>query len=82
MPAIERFSGAIKYHATWPPLRRMKTIDQELRARNWPTEKTLAADLEVDPRTNRRDLEYMREQLNGQIWSAGARRWERWHRFG
>ena len=67
MPAIEGVSAAMRYHATRPPMRRMKTIDQELRARNWPTDKSLATDLEVDPRTVRRDLEYMRDQLNAPI---------------
>jgi HTH domain len=38
-----------------------------LRANKWPTDKTLAEILEVDPRTIRRDLEYMREQLHAPI---------------
>jgi predicted DNA-binding transcriptional regulator YafY len=45
----------------------MKTIDQELRARNWPSDESLAQTLEVDPRTIRRDIEYMRYQLNAPI---------------
>jgi hypothetical protein len=35
----------------------MQAIDQALQARKWPTDKTLATDLEGDPRTIRRDLE-------------------------
>ena len=50
----------MRYHATRPPLGRMKAIDQALRAGRWPTDKSLAAELEADPRTIRRDLEYMR----------------------
>jgi hypothetical protein len=44
-----------------PLVRRNQAIDQALRARKWPTDKTLAKDLEVDPRTIRRDLEFMRD---------------------
>jgi hypothetical protein len=47
----------MRYHATRPPLKRMKVIDQALRARKRPRDKTRAADLEVDPRTIRRDPE-------------------------
>jgi proteasome accessory factor B len=45
----------------------MAAIDQELRARRWPTDRTLAKALEVNPRTIRRDLEYMRDQLHAPI---------------
>jgi hypothetical protein len=34
----------MRYHATRPPLKRMTTIDGELRARKWPRDSTLAAD--------------------------------------
>jgi predicted DNA-binding transcriptional regulator YafY len=44
-----------------PLVRRMQAIDQALRARKRPTDKTLANYLEVDPRTIRRDLEFMRD---------------------
>ena len=54
----------MRYYATRPPLRRMKAIDRALRAQKWPTDKTLAMDLDVDPHTIRRDLEYMRDQLH------------------
>jgi predicted DNA-binding transcriptional regulator YafY len=64
----------MRYHATRPPLRRMKAIDQALRAGRWPTEKSLAAELEADPRTIRRDLEYMRYQLNAPIAFSRAQR--------
>ena len=40
----------------------MQAIDQALRARKWPTDKTLAKDPEVDPRTIRRDLEFTRDE--------------------
>jgi predicted DNA-binding transcriptional regulator YafY len=45
----------------------MQAIDQALRAQRWPTDKTLAADLEVDPRTIRRDIEFMRDERNAPI---------------
>jgi predicted DNA-binding transcriptional regulator YafY len=45
----------------------MQAIDQALRARKWPTDKTLAKDLEVDPRTIRRDLEFMRNEHHAPI---------------
>ena len=57
----------MRYHATRPPLKRIMAIDREVRAKKWPTDKTLAMSLEVDPRTIRRDLVYMREQLNAPI---------------
>jgi hypothetical protein len=51
----------MRHASTRPLMRRMQTIDQALRARKWPTDETLAGDLEVDPRTIRRDLEFMRD---------------------
>ena len=57
----------MRYPATRPPIRRLKGIDLDLRARNWPTDKTLASALEVDPRTIRRDLEFLRGQCNAPI---------------
>ena len=56
----------MRYHATRPPLKRIMAIDRELHQK-WPTDKTLAMSLEVDPRTIRRDLEYMHDQLNAPI---------------
>ena len=57
----------MRYHATRPPLRRMNVIDKELRARNWPTDKTRADALEVNPRSIRRDLEYLRDHPHASI---------------
>jgi predicted DNA-binding transcriptional regulator YafY len=57
----------MRYHAIRPPLKRMKEIDQSLRAKKWPTDRSLASELEVNPRTIRRDLEYMRDQLRAPI---------------
>jgi len=45
----------------------MKEIDQALRAKQWPTDRSLASDLDVNARTIRRDLEYMRDQLRAPI---------------
>jgi hypothetical protein len=52
----------------------MQAIDQALRAQRWPTDKTLATDLEVDPRTIRRDLEFMRDEHHAPIAFDRARR--------
>ncbi len=42
-------------------------IDLALRAHRWPDDKVLAQEFEVDPRTIRRDLESMRDQLRAPI---------------
>jgi hypothetical protein len=42
--------------------RRMQAIDWALRAGRWPTSKSLARELKVDPRTIRRDIEFMRDE--------------------
>jgi hypothetical protein len=52
----------MRHAGTRPLVRRMQAIDQALRARKWPTDKTLGRDLEVDPRTIHRDLEFMRDE--------------------
>jgi predicted DNA-binding transcriptional regulator YafY len=57
----------MRHAGTRPLVRRNQAIDQALRARKWPTDKTLAKDLEVDPRTIRRDLEFMRDQHHAPI---------------
>lgn len=64
----------MRYHATRPPLKRIKAIDLALRAGRWPTDKSLAAELEADPRTIRRDIEYMRSQLQAPIEFSRSRR--------
>ena len=57
----------MRYHATRPLMRRMQAIDRALRAGRWPTDKSLAKELNVDPRTIRRNLEFMRgEQGRGE----------------
>ena len=57
----------MRYQATRPLMRRMQAIDRALRARRWPTDKSLAKELEVDPRTIRRDLEFMRDEQHAPI---------------
>jgi predicted DNA-binding transcriptional regulator YafY len=52
----------------------MQAIDQVHRARKWPTDKTLAKNLEVGPRTIRRDLEFMRDERHAPIAFDRARR--------
>ena len=44
----------MRFHATRPLVRRMQAIDQALRAGRWPTDKSLAKELKVDPRSWRR----------------------------
>src|ERR1700679_1630519 len=58
---------AMRYHATRPLVRRMQAIDLALRAGRWPTDKSLAKELKVDPRTIRRDIEFMRDEQNAPI---------------
>ena len=64
----------MRYPGTRPLVRRMQAIDQALRARKWPTDKTLAKDLQVDPRTIRHDLEFMRDERQAPIAFDRARR--------
>jgi proteasome accessory factor B len=45
----------------------MMTIDQAVRAGEWPNATRLAARLEVDVRTIRRDISYMRDQLGAPL---------------
>ena len=53
--------------ATRPPLARIMVIDQSLREDRWPNARTLAEHLEIHPRTVRRDIEYLRDQLHAPI---------------
>ena len=50
-----------------PPLRRIMGIDQAVRSGGWPNATTLAAEFEVDPKTVRRDIAYLRDQLNAPL---------------
>jgi predicted DNA-binding transcriptional regulator YafY len=49
------------------PLVRILVIDDTLRAEGWPNARTLGQRLEVHPRTIRRDIEYLRDQLKAPI---------------
>ncbi len=53
--------------ASRPPLARMMAIDQAVRSGLWPNASSLGARLEVDPRTVRRDIAYMRDQLGAPL---------------
>jgi proteasome accessory factor B len=53
--------------ASRPPLARILAIDQSVRAGDWPNARTLARQLEVSPRTIRRDITYLRDQLRAPI---------------
>jgi hypothetical protein len=55
------------YQASRPPLERIMKIDQSLRASDWPNCRTLAEGLEVDPRTVRRDIDFMQNRLKAPI---------------
>jgi predicted DNA-binding transcriptional regulator YafY len=62
----------MRYHGKRQLIRQMQAIDQALRAQRWPTDKALATDLEVGPRTIRRDLEFMRDEHHAPIELDGA----------
>jgi len=55
------------YHAARPPLARIMVIDHELRRKSWPNACTLSRRLEVNARTVRRDIAYLRDQLRAPI---------------
>jgi len=55
------------YHAARPPMARIMVIDQEVRGRSWPNASTLSRRLEVNARTVRRDIAYLRDQLHAPI---------------
>ena len=57
----------MRHPATQPLARRIQAIDQALRARRWPTGEALAPALEVDPRTIRRDIRFMRHEQHAPI---------------
>ena len=61
------------HHAARPPLVRVMTIDQAVRSGTWPNARTLAESLEVDPRTVRRDITYMRDQLGAPLEYVASR---------
>jgi predicted DNA-binding transcriptional regulator YafY len=61
------------HHSARPPLARVMSIDQAVRAGTWPNARTLAERLEVDPRTVRRDITYMRDQLGAPLEYVAAR---------
>jgi len=53
--------------ASRPPLARLSHIDQAIRAGGWPNACTLAAQLEVSPRTVQRDLLFLRDRLRAPL---------------
>jgi len=59
--------------ASRPPLARMMVIDQEVREGRWPNATTLAHRLEVQPRTIRRDITYLRDQLKAPLEYVASR---------
>ncbi len=68
MLAIESMGAkAMRYRATRPFMRRVQAIDHALRTNKWPTDKSLARDVKFDPRTIRRDREFMRDEQHAKI---------------
>lgn len=61
------------HHTARLPLARFMSIDQAVRAGTWPNSRTLAERLEVDPRTIRRDITYMRDQLGAPLEFVASR---------
>ena len=61
--AVERMLN----HCAGPPVARFLKIHEDLRAGVWPNTRMLARKLEVDRRTIRRDIDYMRDQLHAPI---------------
>jgi predicted DNA-binding transcriptional regulator YafY len=55
------------HQSSRPPLARMMAIDQALRAGKLPNASTLGLQLEVTPRTIRRDITYLRDQLRAPV---------------
>ena len=53
--------------ATRPPLVRLLAIDRAIRAQRWPNTRTLADELEVDRRTIRRDLAFLRYRFGAPL---------------
>ena len=72
MPATKDFGDALSCDAA---AAQANNGDRPgIAGQKWPTDKTLVMNLEVDPRTIRRDLEYMRDQLNAPIAYDNAHR--------
>jgi HTH domain len=61
------------YHHARPPLARIMTIDEALRASSGPNTRTLAQQIGVNRRTIRRDIDCLRDQLNAPIEWDGVR---------
>jgi predicted DNA-binding transcriptional regulator YafY len=55
------------YHHARPPLARIMRIDEALRASAHPNTRTLAEQIGGHRRTIRRDIDYLRDQLNAPI---------------
>jgi predicted DNA-binding transcriptional regulator YafY len=53
--------------ATRPPLARLVAIDSAVRGGSYPNARTLARELEVNPRTVQRDLEFLRDRLHAPL---------------
>jgi hypothetical protein len=57
----------MRYHTARPILARIMVIGQALRANAWPNSRSQGAKLGADPRTIRRDFDYLRDQLHAPI---------------
>jgi hypothetical protein len=67
---LQRFRSRRTRRLSLAHLQRSNSNFQDWRAGRWPTDKSLAARLDADPRAIRRDLEYVRCRLHTPIaWS-------------
>jgi predicted DNA-binding transcriptional regulator YafY len=55
------------HRSSRPPLARIMAIDRAIRSGGWPNASKLANELEVTPRTVRRDITYLRDQLHAPV---------------
>jgi predicted DNA-binding transcriptional regulator YafY len=55
------------HRSSRPPLARIMAIDRAIRSGGWPNASRLANELEVTPRTVRRDITYLRDQLQAPV---------------
>jgi predicted DNA-binding transcriptional regulator YafY len=55
------------HRSSRPPLARIMAIDRAIRSGGWPNASNLASELEVNPRTVRRDITYLRDQLHAPV---------------
>lgn len=65
--AHPRRGSWLMHQSSRPPLARIMAIDRAIRSGGWPNASNLARELEVNPRTVRRDITYLRDQLHAPV---------------